>query len=213
MILTSLLPVHLPVFILASLVLLLTPGPAVLYIIARSVNQGRRAGVASVLGIELGNGVQVLAATLGLSALLLTSALAFSLVKYAGAAYLIYLGVRKLLTPAAQAGAAEPAKNLQRTFLQGIMVAVLNPKTALFFLAFLPQFVDSAKGSVSLQFLILGLIFVALGTTTDSLYALLSGTAGGWLRRNVWFGRFERYFAGTMFIGLGVAAALTGNKE
>jgi threonine/homoserine/homoserine lactone efflux protein len=211
---SSLLPVNLPVFMLASLILLLTPGPAVLYIITRSVNQGRRAGLSSVLGIELGNSVHVLAATLGLSAILLTSALAFSIVKYAGAAYLIYLGIRTLLTPITMnATPSRSAKNLRKSFSQGVIVAVLNPKTALFFLAFLPQFVDSSKGSVNLQFLFLGLIFVAMGTTTDCIYALLSGTAGSWLRRNVWFTRFQRYFAGTVYIGLGLTAALTGNKK
>src|SRR5258708_5356975 len=199
---------------LASLILLLTPGPAVLYIVARSVNQGRRAGLASALGVELGNSVHVLAATLGLSAILLTSALAFSIVKYAGAAYLIYYGIRTLLTPiTTEVSLVEPTRKLRGTFSQGVVVGVLNPKTALFFLAFLPQFVDSGKGSVSLQFLVLGLIFVAMGTTTDSLYALLSGTAGGWLRRNFWFARFQRYIAGTIYIGLGLTAALTGNKE
>jgi threonine/homoserine/homoserine lactone efflux protein len=213
-VLSSFLPINLPVFLLASLILLLTPGPAVLYIVTRSVNQGRRAGLASVLGIELGNLGQVLAATLGLSAILLTSALAFSIVKYAGAAYLIYLGIRKLLTPiTAEAGVTGASQNLRGTFLQGALVAILNPKTALFFLAFLPQFVDAGRGSVGPQFLVLGLIFVAMAITTDSLYALLSGTAGRWLRRNIWFARFQRYVAGTVYIGLGLTAALTGNKD
>jgi threonine/homoserine/homoserine lactone efflux protein len=209
-----LLPVNLPVFIAASLVLLLTPGPAVLYIIARSVHQGRRAGLASVVGIELGNLVHVLAATLGLSAILLTSALAFSTVKYAGVVYLIYLGIRRLVTPIpTDATLTDSSKNLRGNLAQGVIVAVLNPKTALFFLAFLPQFVDVSKGSVGLQFLTLGLIFVAMGITTDSTYALLSGTAGRWLRRNIWFGRFQRYFAGTIYIGLGLTAALSGSKD
>src|SRR5579864_2704070 len=173
---------HLPVFLVAALVLLLTPGPAVLYIVARSVEHGRKAGLASVFGVELGNSVHVLAATVGLSAILLTSAVAFTIVKYAGAAYLIYLGVRTLLTPVKTdvTDANAPTK-LTRMFSQGAVVAALNPKTALFFLAFLPQFVDSSKGSVSLQFLVLGLLFVNKATTTDSLYALLSGTAGRWL--------------------------------
>jgi threonine/homoserine/homoserine lactone efflux protein len=199
---------------LAALILLLTPGPAVLYIVTRSVEQGRRAGLASVLGVELGNSVHVLAATLGLSAILLTSALAFSIVKYAGAAYLIYVGVRTLMRPVTtEVRLNENRKRLRRTFSQGFVVAVLNPKTALFFLAFLPQFVDGGKGSVSLQFLILGLIFVVMGFTTDSLYALLSGTAGSFLRRNVWFLRFQRYVAGTIYIGLGVVAAFAGGDR
>ena len=128
---TLVFPTHLPVFLLAALVLLLTPGPAVLYIVTRSVDQGRRAGLASVLGVELGNSVHVMATTLGLSALLLTSALAFSIVKYAGAAYLVYLGVRTLLRPVSMnAAPAAAPKSLRRIFSQGAVVATLNPKTA-----------------------------------------------------------------------------------
>lgn len=205
---------NLPVFLLAALILLLTPGPAVLYIVTRSVHQGRKVGLVSVLGIELGNSVHVLAATLGFSAILLTSALAFSIVKYAGAAYLIYIGVRTLLSPVkTELPPAETQRTLQRTFSQGVIVAALNPKTALFFLAFLPQFVDSSKGSVALQFFLLGMIFVIMAFTTDSLYALASGTAGSWLRRNVWFTRFQRYVAGTIYIGLGLTAAFSGGSK
>ncbi len=206
-------PANLAVFVLAALVLLLTPGPAVLYIITRSVDQGRKAGLASVLGVELGNLVHVLAATLGLSAILLTSALAFSVVRYAGATYLVYLGLRTLLRPAAsQAANTAERKTLRQTFAQGIVVAALNPKTALFFLSFLPQFVDAGKGSISQQFFLLGIIFVGMAVVTDSLYALLSGTAGGMLRRSPWFLRFQRYVAGTIYIGLGVSAAVGGRK-
>ena len=185
------LPTHLPVFLVAALMLLLTPGPAVMYIVSRSVDQGRRAGLASVVGVELGNSAHVIAVALGLSALMLASALAFNIVKFAGAAYLIYLGVRTLLRPA-NLNAARPAatQNLRRTFSQGVLVATLNPKTALFFLAFLPQFVDAGKGHVSLQFLVLGFIFVGMAVTTDSLYALLSGTAGQWLRHSGGFWAF-----------------------
>ncbi len=205
---------HLPVFLAAALVLLLTPGPAVLYIVARSVEHGRKAGLASVFGVELGNSVHVLAATVGLSAILLTSATAFTIVKFVGAAYLIYLGIRTLLTPVkAEVTDVDAPKSLRRMFSQGVVVAALNPKTALFFLAFLPQFVDSSKGSVSLQFLILGLLFVAIALTTDSLYALLSGTAGRWLKQSIWFMRFRRYFAGTIYIGLGLTAALAGEGK
>src|SRR5512139_635660 len=129
---------NLPVFLVAALILLLTPGPAVLYIVARSLDQGRLAGLVSVLSIEVGNSVHVLAAALGLSALLLSSALAFSVVKYLGAAYLIYLGLRRLLSrDAAQPAAGLQRQSLRRVFRQGVIVAVLNPKTALFFLAFL----------------------------------------------------------------------------
>ena len=203
---------NLPVFLLAALILLLTPGPAVLYIIARSMDQGRLAGFVSVLSIESGNSVHVLAATLGLSAILMSSALAFSIVKYLGAAYLIYLGIRRLM---ARDQSHEIAKvqrqSLRRIYSQGVLVAALNPKTALFFLAFLPQFVDPSAGSVTLQLLMLGGTFVAMAIVTDSIYALLASTAGGWLKRKQPFLRADRYLVGSVYIGLGVTAALSHN--
>ena len=203
---------NLPVFLLAALILLLTPGPAVLYIIARSMDQGRIAGFVSVLSIESGNSLHVLAATLGLSAILMSSALAFSIVKYLGAAYLIYLGIRRLL---ARDQGHEFAKvqhqSLHRIYSQGVLVATLNPKTALFFLAFLPQFVDPSAGSVSLQLLTLGGLFVMMAIVTDSMYALLASTAGSWLKRNQSFLRVDRYIVGSVYIGLGVTAALSHN--
>lgn len=200
---------NLPVFLLAALILLLTPGPAVLYIIARSMDQGRLAGFVSVLSIEVGNSFHVLAATLGLSALLLSSALAFTVVKYLGAAYLVYLGIRRLLARAEghEIASFQPQR-LQRIFSQGVVVAALNPKTALFFLAFLPQFVNPDVGSVTLQLLTLGGIFVAMAIVTDGTYALLASTAGGWLKRNKSFLHAERYLVGGVYIGLGVTAAL-----
>src|SRR5882672_2049067 len=159
----------LSVYVTAALALLLTPGPAVLYIVTRSIDQGRKAGLVSVLGIELANLCHVIAASLGLSAILLSSALAFNVVKYAGAAYLVYLGIRKLTgRDTAPDSVAVERKSLRRIFSQGIVVNLLNPKTALFFFAFLPQFVDSSRGSVALQILLLGLIFVTMGTVTDS---------------------------------------------
>jgi threonine/homoserine/homoserine lactone efflux protein len=200
---------RLPLFIFASIVLLLTPGPAVLYIIARSVDQGRVAGLVSVLSIEVGNFSHAVAAAVGLSALLFSSATAFSVVKYLGAAYLVYLGVRKLFSKSAnlQETHAE-TQSLRRIFSQGVTVAVLNPKTALFFLAFLPQFVDRSKGQVGLQLLTLGCLFVAMAIISDGMYALLASSAGQWLksRRQVWLA--ERYVAGLIYIGLGVTAAL-----
>jgi threonine/homoserine/homoserine lactone efflux protein len=204
----------LPVFLLAALVLLLTPGPAVLYIIARSVDQGRLAGLVSVLSIEVGNFVHVLAATFGLSLILVSSALAFSIVKYLGAAYLIYLGVRRLLT-------REPEhhqttfrrQSLWSIFRQGVVVAILNPKTALFFFAFLPQFADSTKGPVSLQLLTLGCLFVLMAVVTDGLYALLAGSIGQWLKGTRAFLRFERYVVGAVYIVLGLTAALAEAKH
>ena len=157
-------------FLGATLALLLVPGPAVLYITARSANQGRVAGLVSVLAIETANFLQAVAATLGLSAILLSSALAFDIVKYLGAAYLVYLGVRKLLVSEEGTENGEiRAESLSRIFWQGFVINLLNPKTALFFFAFLPQFVDPAKGNVTTQTLLLGTLFVVLALMTDSL--------------------------------------------
>jgi threonine/homoserine/homoserine lactone efflux protein len=200
---------HLPLFILASVVLLLTPGPAVLYIVARSVDQGRRAGLVSVCAIEAGNFVHVIAATLGLSALLLSSALAFTIVKYLGAAYLVYLGLRKLFTrEAVQATGNRQPQSLRRIFSQGVVVAALNPKTALFFVAFLPQFADPSQGAIAGQMLVLGSLFVMLAVISDSMYALLAGTVGRWLKGSHRALRAERYLVGSVYIGLGLTAAL-----
>jgi threonine/homoserine/homoserine lactone efflux protein len=204
----------LTLFVVAALVLLVTPGPAVLYIVTRSLDQGRRAGLVSVLGVHLGTLVHIAAASAGLSALLATSATAFSVVKYLGAAYLVVLGVRRLLdrTPPAARG-QEDQRRLRRALVDGIVVNVLNPKTALFFLAFLPQFVDVSRGGVGVQILGLGLVFVALGLVTDGLYAVGAGTAARWLRGNPRFLAGERWIAGTMYIGLGVAAGLTSGQR
>ena len=205
---------NLPIFLAAALILVLTPGPAVLYIVTRSVDQGRRAGLVSVLGIECGNLCHVFAAALGVSAILATSALAFEIVKYLGAAYLIYLGIRKLITPVHREEVAViKEKNLRRIYTQGALVAILNPKTALFFLALLPQFVDASRGQVPLQTLMLGLMVVSLAIFTDSCYALLAGTAGNWLKHSPWYLRFQRYVAGTIYIGLGLVAAFAGGSK
>jgi threonine/homoserine/homoserine lactone efflux protein len=205
-------PSTLAVFVLAAVALLVTPGPAVLYIVARSVEQGRWAGLVSALGVHVGTLVHVAAAALGLSALLVSSALAFDIVKYLGALYLIYLGIRRLLTSdAAAAASAAAPRSLRRLFAQGIVVNILNPKTALFFLAFLPQFADPSRGQLGLQILGLGLIFVALGVVSDGLYAVLAGTAGGWLKQGGRFLRVERYVTGGVFVGLGLTAAFAGN--
>jgi threonine/homoserine/homoserine lactone efflux protein len=202
------------VFFGAALILLITPGPAVLYIVARSLDQGRVAGFVSVLSIEAGNFVHVLAATLGLSAILVSSALAFSVVKYLGAAYLIYLGVRRLFSSeTALRPKTFQRQSLWRIFRQGVLVAILNPKTALFFFAFLPQFVDSSQGPVTLQLLTLGCLFVVMAIVTDGLYALLAGTAGQWLKGSRSFLRFERYVVGCVYIGLGLTAGLTETRR
>jgi threonine/homoserine/homoserine lactone efflux protein len=202
------------IFVAAALALLLTPGPAVLYIVARSIDQGRRAGLISMLGVHVGTLVHVAAAAAGLSALLAASATAFSLVKFLGAAYLIYVGVRRLLartSPAMIGGRRN--RRLPRAFADGILVNTLNPKTALFFLAFLPQFVDLSRGNVGVQILSLGLLFMALGVITDGLYAVSAGTAAEWLRGNPRFVASERWISGSMYVGLGVAAALSGHRK
>lgn len=166
-------------FLLATAVFLLIPGPSVLFVIARSVEHGRRAGIVSVLGGQVGNLVHVLAATVGLSALLASSVLAFSVVKYLGAGYLIYLGIRTLLTKqAVTPQEIGMPRSLRRIFSQSIFVYALNPKTALFFLAFLPQFTDPSRGALWSQILFLGVLFVVSACVTDGLYALLAGTMG-----------------------------------
>ena len=200
-------------FVAASVVLLLTPGPAVLYIVARSVEQGRVAGMVSVLGIHLGTIVHIIAAAVGLSALIMSSALAFSLVKYFGAAYLIWIGIRTLLSKDPHPSAiAIPAEPLRRVFRDGFVVNVFNPKTAIFFLAFLPQFVDPGRGAVHWQIIILGFTFMGLGMLSDAMFALIAGAAGDFLRSNRRFLRIKRWFAGTSFIGLGLTAALATRK-
>jgi threonine/homoserine/homoserine lactone efflux protein len=208
-------PMHdLLLFMMAATVLLIIPGPAVLYIVARSVDQGRRAGLASCSGIATGGLAHVLAATLGLSALLVSSAIAYSVVKYAGAAYLIYLGIRKLRErPGAGDVAPVQPASLRHIYAQGILVQVLNPKTAIFFFAFLPQFVQPARGSMACQFLALGLLFLGMGFLSDSLWALTAGSAAGWLRRNPKFLRNQHYVSGGVYLGLGLATALGGSRH
>jgi threonine/homoserine/homoserine lactone efflux protein len=203
---------HIGLFVSAAIALLLTPGPAVLYIVTRSVEQGRAAGLVSVVGICSGTLVHVCAATLGLSALLVSSARAFTTVRYAGAAYLIVLGVQALARrPPPAADIAIERAALRRVFTQGVIVNVLNPHTALFFFAFLPQFVNPSRGHVPVQMLALGLLFVGLSATTDSGWAIAAGTAGDWIRRHPRFTAGQRYVTGGALIGLGAAAAFAGN--
>ena len=202
---------------LASLALTLTPGPAVLYIVARGVEGGRAAGTVSALGIAVGGLIHVLFAAVGLSALLASSATAFSVVKWLGVAYLVWLGLSRLFGKDDHTAVATPERrSLPGMFWQGVIVDVLNPKVALFFLAFLPQFVDPALGSAWLQIMALGLTFSVVGLCTDSLYALLSGTAGGWLRRRyerASFRRGQRYFSGGVYLALGLATAVSDSRK
>ena len=196
-------------FIATALALLAIPGPAVLYVVGRSIDQGRTAGLASVLGITTGTIVHITAATIGLSSLVLASKVAFDAVRYVGAAYLILLGVRRLLTRGQEvaAGARSP-RTLRRLYTQGLVVNLLNPKTIVFIFAFIPQFVDVGAGHVWLQILLLGLTFAGLGLMSDSVYAIVAGTVADRLRGTPLVARIERWFGGTVLIGLGVASAL-----
>jgi threonine/homoserine/homoserine lactone efflux protein len=210
----------LALFGVAAITLLVIPGPAVLYIVTRSVDQGRAAGLASVCGVHVGTLLHVAAAALGLSALLVSSATAYHTVRWLGAAYLIWLGVRRLLArdedgPGAGAGPGPGSRRvgLGRVFAQGVVVNVLNPKTALFFFAFLPQFVDTARGSVPFQVLVFGVAFVLLGLLSDGAYALLASTGAGWLRRRPGVARASRLVSGGVLISLGVTTALAGSRS
>ena len=206
-------PSTLALFALASVALLVVPGPAVLYIVARSVDQGRRAGLVSTLGIHVGSLVHVAAAAVGLSSLLVSSATAFETVKYLGAAYLVYLGIRRLLERDVAPGEARPPMPLRRVFGQAIVVNVLNPKTALFFFAFLPQFVDVSAGHAGLQIALLGVLYIAIGLVSDGAYALVAGTVVRPLRRRAGFMRTQRCASGATLIGLGFAAAVSGRSN
>ena len=202
----------LAVFALASLALAVVPGPAVLYIVAQSVHGGRRAGVVSALGVASGGLVHVLAAVIGLSALLAASAEAFTAVKILGAVYLVWLGIRTLLSADDRIGGRAAERTLARTYRQGVVVNVLNPKTALFFLAFLPQFVDPHESTRG-QLAVLGAIFVVIALSSDLVWALVAGTAGAVLRKSRTFLRVQRYVSGTIFVGLGALAATAGRSH
>ena len=200
-------------FVAAALVLLLVPGPAVIYVVARSVEGGRLTGLVSVLGVELGTLLHVVFAAAGLSAIVVSSAAAFSVVKWLGAAYLIWLGLRQIL--GRDSGDEEVPYggegNRFRVFSQSVLVQVLNPKVALFFLAFLPQFVDPSRGAAWTQIVVLGATLATLGLFTDGLYALLGGTVGDWVKnKNLGLRWAGRYVTGGVYIALGAVAAISG---
>jgi threonine/homoserine/homoserine lactone efflux protein len=204
------------VFALACLAFLAIPGPSVFYIVTRSLVQGRRAGVTSMLGVQVGGLVHVVAAAFGVSALIASSATAFTVVKYAGAAYLVFLGLRKLLSrDPGEAITLEPngGRSTAHLFGHGVIVNVLNPKTALFFLAFLPQFVDPDAGPVAPQMLVLGTMLVGLGMLSDGTYALLAAGAGNKLRGAERTRRRLEKISGGVFVGLGLFAALAGEPR
>ena len=196
-------------FSVAALALIVVPGPAVLYIVANAIDGGRRAGVVSALGVASGGLVHIAAAAVGLSSLLLSSATAFEAVKLAGAAYLVFLGVRRLLTRVtAEETVARAPRSPGAVYRRGALVNVLNPKTALFFFAFLPQFVDPGRGAAWLQIAILGSLFVVLALASDVLYGLAAGTAAAHLRGRA-FAAVQRWVSGSVLVVLGVAAART----
>jgi threonine/homoserine/homoserine lactone efflux protein len=206
-------PHTLAVFALAAFVLIVIPGPGVIYVVTRSIEHGRTAGLISALGVDTGNLTHALAAAVGLSALVASSAEAFTIVKFAGAGYLIYLGIRALSTSGDQEvdEPADAGRSWRTLFLWGYLVELLNPKTALFFLAFLPQFADPARGSVGLQIMILGICFTGIAVVSDCTYAFLAGAAGRRLRR-WWDRRRIDRASGVIYIGLGLLAAFSHGR-
>jgi threonine/homoserine/homoserine lactone efflux protein len=199
-------------FVLASLILAITPGPGVLYIVTRSIVQGRRSGLVSVAGVALGNLGNALAASFGLAALFAVSSPVFSVVKFAGALYLVYLGVQMLRSsPVESPAIASAAEPLGRVFRDGLVVALLNPKTTIFFAAFLPQFLSVGAPPIY-QSMALGSLFVVIAAATDSAYALAAGMIAPTLRSSR-VHRIGRRLGGGLFIGLGVFTALTGRLD
>ena len=217
MAMTDLLPPWslLSVFLLASFVLAVTPGPGVFYIVARSVAQGRRSGLASVAGVAVGNFGSAVAASFGLAALFAASALAFAVVKYAGSGYLIYLGIKALRANSSPIATVSIERvRLWPVFRDGFVVALLNPKTAIFFAAFLPQFMapDASGRAALFQALALSALFVLMAAMTDAAYAFLAGLIAPRLAKRRAAGGIARVTAGVSFIALGVFAALSGRK-
>jgi threonine/homoserine/homoserine lactone efflux protein len=201
-------------FVAAALVVLLIPGPGVLYVLARSLSQGQRAGLVSAVGLSAGAFVHVIAATVGLSALLFASAAAFGVVKALGAAYLIYLGIRAVMSRHANVDVEIPApRSLRRLFTDGVIVSVLNPKIAVFFLAFLPHFADPLRGPVSVQIFVLGLLYCVLALCTDGAYAVLAGRLRRLMRGPMARGPLPQYASGVVYIGLGVSTALVDHQS
>jgi threonine/homoserine/homoserine lactone efflux protein len=201
-------------FAVASVALVAVPGPNVLFVLARGIGGGRRAAVVSVLGVETATLCFVASAAFGLTAVLASSALAFTVVRYAGAAYLVFLGIRALL----DRGGVDPAvphvpARDGRTFRQAFGVGISNPKVAIFFLAFLPQFVSPAAGSPTRQVLVLGLVFFVVATVLDLGWAMLAGLLAGWLRRHPALLRRQRFVTGPVYLGLGAYAAVAGGKS
>jgi len=194
-------------FCLASVALAVVPGPAVTYIVTHSIDKGRRAGIVSALGIASGGLVHVVAATVGLSALIASSATAFTAVKLVGAAYLIAVGIRRIVSREEDGEIQSMPAPHRELYVQGVVVNVLNPKTALFFLAFLPQFVDPARGAIWPQVAFLGILFALIAFASDVSYALLADLLAGKLRRSGSGAKARRWISGGIFIALGAVAA------
>ncbi|AKS38160.1 RhtB family transporter [Anoxybacillus gonensis] len=194
-------------FVISATVLLIMPGPAVFYIMARSIDQGKEAGLVSVLGVSLGGAVHVLAGAVGVSAILMTSATAFTIVKYLGAVYLVYLGCKTLFSTSHEnhvASSKTNHKKLWKIFYESVIVEVMNPKTALFFLAFFPQFITPYAGSVPAQFLLLGTIFIILAFINDSLYAILAASIRKWIVGKKGHAKVVNKVTGYLYIVLGI---------
>lgn len=199
----------LALFALASMALVMVPGPNLVYITARSIAEGRRAGVASALGVETGTLVHIGIAAACLSYVIASSAVVFNAVKYAGAAYLVYLGIRTLRSrdePFDLDADRSSRHRLGKVYRDGVVVNVLNPKVIVFFLAFLPQFVDREAGAIPAQIVVLGLVLLAIGVVIDMVYAIGAGSLGDWLRSRPSFARYQRYVSGVVYLGLAVAA-------
>ena len=203
----------LAVFAAASFALIVVPGPSVLYIVGASISQGRRAGLTSMLGVQAGGLIHVFAAAIGVSALIASSAEAFTVVKFAGAAYLVYLGIQRIRHAGEDDHQEQAPRSHAHLFRQGVVVNVLNPKVAIFFVAFLPQFIDPAAGTPGLQIVVLGLLFLLIAMISDGTYALLAGTAAEHLRGSFRSRQRLDRISGTIIIGLGAVAVLTGHRK
>jgi threonine/homoserine/homoserine lactone efflux protein len=207
-------PTTLLLFAGAAMALLVVPGPSVVYIVTRGIHQGRAAALVSVLGVTTATLVHTVFAAAGLSAILASSAPAFSIVKYAGSAYLVYLALRTWRDRSDERlDRLRPAADLRRVYAEGFLVNLLNPKTALFILALLPQFVDPARGATGLQILLLGGLLASLGLISDGTYALASGSIGSWLRRRRSIAGIQRRVSATIYAALGIGTALLGERR
>lgn len=200
-------------FALAATALILLPGPAMLFLVSRGIGQGRRLAFTSTLGIEAATGTMVLATAFGLTALVSSSVVAFSVVKYAGAAYLGYLAVKEFRSRGRFAMRTRPVSTARRAFLDAYLVGISNPKTAVFFVAFFPQFVHAGAGPVWSQVLALGAVFIVIGLVFDSAYALSAGTVGSWLQRHPRALSRQRFVSGSIYLALGGMAAASGGPQ